>query len=99
MEEDAKYLEDFYPFLLELETELLCVGLSGQEKSDFTFQIQQDLTAKVCNTALDSLTHQFYLFSSLSGNQPFDLAYSACSGHTVFYHISGLNNTITYSSY
>jgi len=32
MEEEAKYLEDFYRFVLELERELLRVGPSGQEK-------------------------------------------------------------------
>lgn len=38
MEEEAKYLEAFYPFLLELETELLYVGLSGQEKVTLPFK-------------------------------------------------------------
>lgn len=32
MEEEAKHLQDFYLFLLELQTELLCVGFSRQEK-------------------------------------------------------------------
>lgn len=42
MEEEANYLEDFYPFVLELETELLCVGLLGQEK--VTLLLKSDKT-------------------------------------------------------
>lgn len=62
-----------YPFRLRI-----CIGTGDRtimrrtfrpRKIDFTFKIQQDLSAKVCNTPLDSLIYQFYLFRLLSGNQ------------------------------
>lgn len=71
----------------------ICIGTGGRtfmcrsfrpRKNDFTSEIQQDLSRNVCNTPLDSLIHQFYLFILLSGNQWRLLFGLLCSGRVLF---------------